>query len=228
VPLASGEYPVVLTPHAVGDLLLPVISCCNGRAVAKGISPWKDRLGEDMFDARITIYDDGLLQNGVGSAYFDGEGVPTQKTAIIEDGVLKNFLTDLDSAAALNLKPTGNGLRSRFMSPPAPSITNLTMDGGDITVDEIMRKMGDGVLIDRLIGTMMGNLYGGVVSGNIMLGYKVAGGKRVGRIKDAMVSINAFEALKTGLMGLSRERVALGNFVLPHVWLRNVNIATKG
>jgi PmbA protein len=228
VPLAAGEYPVIFTPHAVSDLLLPVIACCNGRAVAKGISPWKGRQGEAMFDPRISIYDNGLLKNGVGSAYFDGEGVPTQKTGIIEEGVLEHFITDLDSAVALNLKPTGNGIRSRHMSPPAPSITNLTMDGGDISIDEIMKKMGDGVLIDRLMGTMMGNHFGGVVSGNIMLGYKVEGGKRVGRIKDAMISVNTFEALKTGLVGLSKERIALGNFVLPYVWLKGVNIATKG
>jgi PmbA protein len=235
VPFKSGEYPVVFTPHAVGDLLLPIIVCCNGRAAAKGISPWKDRLGEDMFDQRITIYDDGLLANGPGSAYFDDEGVPMRKTPIVEDGSLENFITDLDSAFALNLKPTGNGLRSKRMgnvkdaaSPPAPAITNLTMDGGDIPLDDMMKKMGDGVLIDRLMGTMMGNLYSGVVSGNILLGYKVEGGRPVGRIKDAMMSVNAFEALKTGLAGLSKERLALGNFLLPHVWLKGVNIATKG
>jgi PmbA protein len=228
VPLAGGEYPVIFTPHAVGDLLLPISACCNGRAVAKGISPWKGRQGEEMFDPRITIHDNGLLENAPGSAYFDDEGVPMQKTGIIEDGALKSLITDLDSATALNLKPTGNGLRGKFMYPPSPGITNLTMDGGDIPVDEMMKKMGDGVLIDRLMGAMMGNLYGGVVSGNILLGYKVEGGKRVGRIKDAMVSINAFEALKSGLMGLSKERIALGNFVLPYVWLKGVNIATKG
>ena len=234
VPFASGEYPVILTPHAVCDLLLPILVCSNGRAVAKGISPWKGRLNEEMFDTRVTIYDDGLQENGTGSAYFDDEGVPMEKTAIIDKGVLSGFMHDLDSAAALGARPTGNGLRNKRMgnvkdvaAPPTPAATNIVMEPGDIAADEMLRKMGDGILVDRLMGTMMGNLYGGVVGGNILLGYKIEGGKRVGRVKDAMFSVNAFEALKNNLVGLSVERVALGSFLLPHVWLKDVNIATR-
>jgi PmbA protein len=234
VPAASGEYPVILTPHAASDLLMPIIVCSNGRAVAKGISPWRGRLGEEMFDPRLTIYDDGLLENGTATAHFDDEGVAMQRTAVIEKGVLKNFIHDLDSAAALGARPTGNGLRNKRMgnikdvaAPPAPSSTNVVMEPGDMAVDEMLKNMGDGILVDRLIGTMMGNLYGGVVGGNILLGYKVEGGKRVGRIKDAMMSVNAFSALKDNLVALSRERIQLGSFVLPYVRLKNVNIATR-
>lgn len=235
VAFASGEYPVILTPHAVSDLLMPILLCCNGRAVAKGISPWKGRLGEKMFDPRISVFDDGLLENGPASAYFDDEGVPMRKTAVIEKGVLKNFIHDLDSASALGARPTGNGQRNRRMSnvkdvasAPAPAANNIVMEAGDAAADDMLKRMGEGVLVDRLMGTMMGNLYGGVVGGNILLGYKVEGGRRVGRIKDAMFSVNAFEVLRDGLVALSREREMLGTFVLPHVWLQKVNIAAKG
>ncbi len=230
VEFSGGETPVILTPNAVTDLLLPIMACCNGKAVAKGISPWKDRLGEAMFDRRLTVYNDGLLPNAVATAFFDDEGVAAQKTALIENGVLKNFVLDLESGAAMGMRSTGSGMRNRRFgskdasAPPTPSMSSVVMEAGERGVDEMMEEMGEGLLIDRLMGTMMGNLYGGVVSGNIMLGYKVAGGRRVGRIKDAMFSVNAFEVLKDGLVCLSRERKMLGKFLLPHVWLKSAAI----
>ncbi len=233
VDFSGGDVPVILTPSAVTDLLLPIMACCNGKAVAKGISPWKDRLGEAMFDPRLTVYNDGLLPNATATAYFDDEGVAAQKTALIDKGALKNFVLDLESGAALGMRSTGNGMRNkRFGSKdasatPTPSISNVVMEAGDKGIDEMMREMGDGLLIDRLMGTMMGNLYGGVVNGNIMLGYKVVGGKRVGRVKDAMFSINAFEVLKDDLVCLSRERRMLGKFLLPHVWLKSASVSTQ-
>jgi len=234
VDFKDGVLPVILTPHAVSDLLLPIMACSNGRAVAKGISPWRGRAGEQMLDKRVTIHDDGLLPNGISTAYIDDEGVPSGKTALIEKGVLKNFVHDLDSAAALGATPTGNGRRTKrygssrdASSPPSPSITNIVMEGGEKSFDEMMREMGDGLLIDRLMGTMMGNLYGGAVGGNVLLGYKVEGGKRVGRIKNAMFSVNTFEVLKDGLAALSKEREMLGSFLLPYVWLKSASVSAK-
>ena len=141
-----------------------------------------------------------------------------RRTALIENGVLKNYVLDLESGAALGLPSTGNGMRNkRFGSkdasaPPAPSVSNIVMEPGEKSVEAMMGEMGEGLLIDRLMGTMMGNLYGGVVSGNVMLGYKVEGGKRVGRIKDAMFSVNAFEVLRDGVVCASGERRSLGRF----------------
>lgn len=229
VDLRSGEYTVILTPHAVADLLQPVEACLDGKAVAKKISPWRDKIGQAIFHPSVSITDDGTLSEAVGSAPFDDEGVPMQETTLIRNGVLEGFYLDLSSARELAMRPTGNGLKARGLTAtPTSETTNLVMAPGTRSYKELLAGVKEGVWIDLLMGTFAGNPYGGVVSGNILLGYKIENGQLVGRIKDCMFSVNAFTALKEQLAGISSERRWNDNQLLPYVMLEGVNIATRG
>jgi len=213
----------------------------DGSIVERGISPLTGKLGETIFDERVSLYDDGLMETGYSTALFDDEGVPMQRTALIENGVLKNFLTDLRTAAKLDLPHTGNGLKLKRLiqtkelgKMPTTEITNWEMAGGETPYAELLAGVGDGVIVDSIMGIMMGNLVAGDFSGNVAFGLKVEGGKIVGRVKDTMIAGNIYKLLKDQLVDLSREvtRVGLMGFIgshhYPHLLLKDVSISSKG
>jgi len=128
--LPSGKYPVLFAPTATASLLGPLLSCLNGKAVEQGTSPLRGRLGEEAFAKSFTLYDDPLRPFFPATAPFDAEGVPGARTNLIEQGVLRNFLVDLDTAAALGLKPNGNGRRAGWSAPPSPGPSTLVVEAG--------------------------------------------------------------------------------------------------
>jgi len=241
VDVAPGPSLVLLTPSAVADIMLTLNYAVNAAMVERRISPLTGRLGETIFDERITIYDDGLAKDGYATAPFDDEGVPSQRTAVIDSGVLKHFLTDLRTSQKLGLPPTGNGLRlKRFVATkdlgklPAPEITNWEMAAGDTPHEELVARMSTGVIVDRIMGVVMGNLIAGDFSGNVSLGFKVENGKLRGRVKDTMIAGNVYELMRDKVVGISSdvERVGLlggvGSHRYPYVLLKDVAVSTRG
>lgn len=224
VDLEAGEYPVILSPEAMGNLLRPIVACLDGRAVVKGISPWKDRLGEKMFDEAFSLYDDGTIARSIASGDFDSEGVPMQRTALVENGVIRNYLLNLQTAAQLKMAPTGNGGREGG-NAPIPGTTTLTAPAGQTSIDDMIKGIKQGILVDQLMGAWAGNPYTGSINGNIALGYKIENGRRVGRVKDCMFSLNAFEGFKSQFLGCSKELVKTPNAVLPYFMFDKVNIS---
>ncbi len=227
VPMDTGSYDVIIAPGAVGDILNPILTCVNGRAVERGISPWRGRLGEAMFSPKFSLYDDGLAPKMSSTGAFDGEGVPMSRKPVIEAGRLANYLLDLRAAKALGLKPTGNAARRSGLSAPEPSSTNIIVSPGDVGLADMIKGVKKGVLVEQLMGAWAGNMYAGQVSGNIALGFKIENGEPVGRVKDCMLSINAFSALKDNLEALSKETRAVMDLSTPHFLISNASISTK-
>ncbi|MDP3057907.1 MAG: TldD/PmbA family protein [bacterium] len=222
VPFKEGQYPVIFSPSEVKTLITPMVACLSGKAISRGFSPWKGRLGEPLLDPRFSLVDDALVNGAVGSKAFDREGTPTSKRALFSNGILSGYLLDLQTAAELKMAPTGNG------SIMGPTVNNLILEGGSTSYLTMIEDIEEGVLIDSTMGAWAGNPYGGQVSGNISLGYKIEKGKLVGRIKDCMFSLNVFTDLRDNLVRLSSEQSWKGNFCFPHVQLGNINITTKG
>ncbi len=234
----GGPTTVLLTPRAVADIFLTLHYGVSGSIVERGISPLAGKLGERVFDERVTIYDDGLARGGYATGPFDDEGVPMQRTTVIEKGVLRNFLTDLRTATKLALPLTGNAARAKRLvmskdlgKMPAPEITNWEMAGGDATHEELLAGVTNGVVVDRIMGILMSNLIAGDFSGNISLGFKVEGGKIRGRVKDTMVAGNIYKLLRDNVIAVSSdvERVGQFGFVgshrYPYLLMRDVSIS---
>ncbi len=210
VPAITGTPPVLLLPSAMIVVLLPLFVGFSGMSVVLGTSPLKDRLGEQVFDPRITLWDDGRLPLGPRSTSFDDEGVPTTRLALAKKGVATSFFHDLRSAALAQQEPTGNGQKSGLMgggfrSPPSPGPRNIVLEPGTGTLDDLLAEMGDGLIVADVLGLGQGNIASGSFSNNVGVGFVVRGGKVVGRVKNTMIAGNAYDVLKSGVQALGGE-----------------------
>ncbi|MCB9931922.1 MAG: TldD/PmbA family protein [Planctomycetes bacterium] len=225
-PFAKGKYPVLFAPQALGDILMPIAVSVNGTSIEKKTSRFVDSLGEKLFDERLTLVDDPFHQDGPGGGLYDGEGVPTQKRAFIEKGVLTGYMHTLSTAKRCGHAPTGNAQRG-VSSLPSPGMHNLVMAPGADALDELMGKAEGGLYISQMLGTFTSNFLAGQVSGNISLGFLVEGGRRVGRVKNCALNVNTFELLKSAIIGISKEREWVGGRYLPWLLVDGVQISAR-
>lgn len=228
-PFRSGTYPVILTPGAFAQVLYPILVSVDGKAVHRRMSSLADKLAQPILDSRLTIIDDGRLHRGPASVPVDDEGTPTRRNFLVENGVLQSFYTDLATAKALGLPPTGNGKRQRFTAMPTTGLHNVIAEPGDTPLADMIANIKEGLIVDQMMGATQGNMFGGQITGNISLGFVVQNGQIVGRVKDAMFSTNAFIALKDKIAAISKERewFSFGDALLPYVMLQDVSISTK-
>jgi len=221
VPVEPGVYDVLFTPMGFASIIHPILACIDGRAVMRGISPLKDRLGEQILSPSFSLIEDGTLDEGLGSQLYDDQGVACRRTPLIDKGVLKEYLLDLESAHRLGRNPIGTG------SASGARPNNLLIVPGDTPWEELLKGMKRGIVIDQTMGAWAGNPYTGTVTGNIALGFLVVDGKKVGRVKDCMFSLNVFTHLKSNLLALSKETKNAGGAVLPYCLLGGVSIAAR-
>jgi PmbA protein len=155
----TAKLTVVFDPRVSSSLLGHFVGAINGAAVARGTSLLKDRMGQKIFGAGITIIDDPRRVRGLRSRVFDGEGVPTRTRALVENGVLTTWLLDSRSARQLGLASTGHAARGTG-GPPSPSSTNLYMQPGTLTPAELMADIKEGLYITELLGGGMNGVTG--------------------------------------------------------------------
>ena len=225
--VSTARLPVIFTPRGVaGALLLPLITAFNGKTVLQGASPLQHRQGEKVFDERFSLYDDATLAFRPRSRPCDDEGVPSQRTPLVEKGVIHSFLYDLQTAGLAGTRSTGNGERGGG-GQPTPGASTLVVEAGDTAFDDMVREMKEGLIVEQLMGAGQTNVLGGEFSGNILLGYKVERGEIVGRVKDAVISGNVHEVL-ADLVAISREaRWVRGMIHLPALYCANLSVASK-
>jgi PmbA protein len=149
--VATKKVPVVFDKRIAGGLIGHLASAINGSAVARKTSFLKDKLGERLFKPGIRIVDDPLRKRGLRSRPFDGEGVAARPMAIVEDGVLKTWLLDCATARELSMHTTGHAQRG-VSSPPSPGASNLHLEPGPLTPDELIADIAEGFYITELIG----------------------------------------------------------------------------
>jgi PmbA protein len=147
----SQAVPVVFDPRESGGLLGHLSGAISGSAIARGVSFLKECLGQQIFDASITVIDEPHRPRGLRSKPFDGEGVANTRMAIIENGVLKTWLLDCASAKQLGLQTTGHAARGTG-GPPHPSSTNFYMQPGPLSPEELMADIAEGFYITELMG----------------------------------------------------------------------------
>jgi TldD protein len=147
----AGEMPVVLGPGITGILLHEAIG--HGMEAdfnRKNISTYSDMIGRRVAEPGVTIIDDGTNMNLAGSLNVDDEGVPGQKTVLVENGILTSYLHDKISARHYGVKPTGNGRRQSFQHYPMPRMRNTYMLGGEANVDDVIRAAGNGIFVENV------------------------------------------------------------------------------
>jgi TldD protein len=146
VPAPAGEMEVALGPGWTGVLLHEAVGHgLEGDFNRKGSSVYSGRVGEQVMAKGVTIVDDGAIPHRRGSLSFDDEGTPTQRTVLVEDGVLKGYMQDRMNARLTGVAPTGNGRRESYANSPMPRMTNTVMLGGDHDPEEIVRSIKKGI-----------------------------------------------------------------------------------
>ncbi|MES1156100.1 MAG: TldD/PmbA family protein [Pseudorhodoplanes sp.] len=148
----TQRAPVIFDPRVANSIVGHLASAANGSAVARKTSFLRDKLGEKLFPAGITIIDDPLRRRGLRSHPFDSEGVAVRKLAIVEDGALKSWFLDSATARELGLVTTGHAQRG-VSSPPAPGPTNLHLEPGRISPEDLIAETGQGFYVTTLIGS---------------------------------------------------------------------------
>ncbi len=224
--IQSGRMPVLFAPTGALVLGLPLMLGLNGKSVYTSISPMVGKIGEKLFDDKLTIVDDPTLDGKFGSASYDDEGVAHRRNVLVEQGVLKGFMYDLKTAAQSGVESTGNGSRSLF-SPPRPSPTNLIFGAGETPLAEIIASIDEGLLVENALGLGQGNVISGAFSNSLSLAFKIEKGEIVGRVKDVSIAGNVYDLLQD-VAAVSREtKWVYYNFNLPYILLPDVNVVAK-
>ena len=149
--IATAQVPVVYESRVAGGLLRHLAGAIGGTAVSRGTSFLKDERGKQVFTPGITIVDNPLRSRGLASRPCDGEGVQTRTLPVVEDGVLQTWLLDSATASKLGLGSTGHASRGTG-GPPSPSPSNLYLQPGPISPEELIADVTSGFFVTELIG----------------------------------------------------------------------------
>lgn len=191
----TTSCPVVFDPQTAGELIGSLTGAVSGYSIYKGVSFLAGKLGKLIASPQITVIDDGTLPSGLASRPFDGEGLRTRKTVVIENGILRTYLLDSYSARKLNLSSTGNAARS-VGDFPTVSPTNFYLVPGKHPPEEIIGSVKNGLYVTEMIGfgvNMVTGDYSRGASGiwieNGKLTYPVEGVTIAGNLKEMLGQI---------------------------------------
>ena len=195
VDAPAGTMTVVLGPGWPGILLHEAVGHgLEGDFNRKGVSAFAGRLGQKVASELVTVVDDGTIPNRRGSLNVDDEGTPTQRTVLIENGVLRGYLQDKLNARLMGMPVTGNGRRESFAHAPMPRMTNTFMLAGSDDPEDIIRSVDHG-----LFAVTFGGGQVDITSGRFVFSaseaYLIEGGRVTAPVKGATLIGNGPEAL---------------------------------
>jgi PmbA protein len=186
----SSQVPVVYDPRVSQSLPAHLAGAINGAAVARGTTFLKDKMDQQVMAKGLTIVDDPLRRRGQRSKGFDGEGIATQRRNLVEDGVLQTWVLDLRSARQLGLQTTGNASRGTS-SPPSPSTTNLHLEAGTLSPDELIADIKQGFYVTEMMGRGISMVTGDYSRG--ATGFWIENGKITDPVSEVTIAGNLKE-----------------------------------
>ena len=147
----TQQAPIVFAPEVAGGLVGSVFSAASGDAIYRGASIFAGKLGEPVAAPSVTIVDDSTIPGGFGTSPFDAEGLPSRRTVLVERGVLRSYVLNTYTGRKLGMKSTGNAGRGLAGNPYVDS-GNLFLEAGLPSPGEILRSVGQGLYVTRLMG----------------------------------------------------------------------------
>src|ERR1700690_4215940 len=147
----TAQVPVVLDPMVATSMLEHIFEGVNGDSVYRGASFLAGKLGEQSAGANVTVVDDGTMPGGFGTTPFDGEGIPTRRTVVIENGILKSYLLNTYTAKKLGLETTANASRG-LAGTPGIGPGNYFLEPGTKTPKQIIADIKDGLYVTEFLG----------------------------------------------------------------------------
>lgn len=187
---------VLFLPETVYVLTWRLQSATSGLSLYQNISPVAEKIGERIFDEKLSVYNDPLDDSVPGARAFDDEGTPCRRFPVVERGVLRNFYYDLYFARKLKTSPTGHGFKGSISSKPFPSLNRLTISPGNNSFSDLVQSIDRGIIIAGALGAHSGNIPNGDFSIGVSPAIYVEKGEIAGHVKDVMVSGNIYDTLK--------------------------------
>lgn len=195
-PAPAGQMPVVLGPGWPGILLHEAVGHgLEGDFNRKGSSTFSGQIGKRVASRGVTVVDDGTIPGRRGSLNIDDEGNPTQRTVLIEDGILRGYMQDSLNARLMGVPVTGNARRESFAHLPLPRMTNTTMMNGDKSVEEIIKSVKKGIYAVNFGGGQV-DITSGKFVFSMSEAYMIENGKVTYPVKGATLIGNGPEAMK--------------------------------
>lgn len=221
IKIEPQKTDVIFHPFAFADILeealAPSIDADN---VQKGRSGLIEKLGEEIAVPDLCIYDDGLVEAGIETSASDDEGVPSQHTTVIENGVLKTYLYDSYTAGKDGVKSTGNGSRSSYTSPPSVGLRNFVID---YPQEDVVANTSSGVFVNTIIGAHTANSISGDFSVEARNAFTIKDGALDKPVKSLMISGNAFNLLKN-ITGAGFDVRKVGGIITPSIRVSGMSV----
>ena len=195
-PCPTGIMPVVLSSEAGGTMVHE--ACGHGLEadlVYKGLSAYVGKIGQKVASEKITVIDDASIAGKYGSFTCDDEGTPAQRTVLIENGILKQYMTDLQTAERTNDVMTGNGRRESYREKPVVRMSNTYIAPGTDSVEDIIASVEYGLFVKHMGGGQVNTLNGDYVF-DVSEGYLIENGKITTPVRGATLAGNGPESLR--------------------------------
>ena len=193
-PVPTASVPVVFHPHAAAMILGVLSNSFSADAVIKRRSLLAGKVGEPVASTIVTVTDDPTLPEGLASRPFDGEGVPSQRNALIAEGVLQGYLHNTYTALRTGSRSTGSAVRS-YKSVPEVGVSNLVLRPGDRSRDELLGRVDNGLHVEQLSGLNTVNPISGEFSLGLT-GHWIENGKLTRPVKELTVAGNVIALMK--------------------------------
>ncbi len=220
-PKPNKEAIVIFPPHVLREAIIPVIGFqVLGRAFSEKVSSYN--INDKVASDEITIIDDGLLEGGLKSNPWDGEGNPHQKTEVIKNGIFQKRLYDQKYAILNDKEPTGNGIRSETGSV-INGVSNFQIMPGTTSLDDIISDIKDGYYIEKFSWLNPEEL-SGFFGAEIRNGYYIKNGEFKNPIKLGNVSGNVLEMIKS-CRYISKEREFSSNSLFPYMVFSDLTVS---
>jgi PmbA protein len=219
--VATCEVPVIFDPRTAPGLIRQLAGCLTGSAVYRGTTYLAGRLGESIASDRVTLVDDGRVRGGLGSRPFDGEGLPTRRSVLVEKGVLKSWLLDSYSARKLGLASTGSALRGAG-GAPAPGPSNLWLEPGTLSAEELIASTPRGLLVTELIGMGFNPITGDYSRG--AAGFWIEGGELAHPVEEITIA-STFPEMLAGIDAVADDLLWLGPVAAPSLRIARMTVA---
>lgn len=218
----TRDTQVILDFNATRSLLSTFFSALNSENKQRGRSCFKDKLNQKVASNNFTLTDDGTIPGGLCSSICDDEATPSQRTTLIEDGILKNFIYDIYHANKDedDVTTTANAVRSGYTSVPSVGFSNLKLEFKDLnTVEDIT----EGVIVDSVMGAHTANPITGDFSVEARNAFEIRNGEITTPIKKAMLSGNIFTIMEDATAASKKTR-QLDSCIIPKLYVKSLRV----
>src|SRR5277367_2628931 len=217
----TQRAPIVFAPEIARSLIGAIFDAANGDSIYRGASFFTGKLGEQVAAESINVIDDGTIVGGHGSSPFDGEGLPTRRKVIVENGVLKTYLLNTYTARKLNMQSTGNAVRG-LAGNPGIGNGNLYLEAGSFSPEEILREIKTGFYVTELLGQGVNMVTGDYSRG--ASGLWIENGELTYPVQEVTVAGNLKEIFRN-ITAIGNDLVFRGSVASPTLRIDGMTIA---